>query len=97
MNTIAASAVLETVNRHKDEAVDFLKRLTLAESPSTDVASQNAVREQIADALSDLGFRTIRVPGRATGGMLYGRPELRGHNRAVQLMLGHYDTVWPVG
>ena len=97
MNTIAASAVLETVNSHKDEAVDFLKRLTLAESPSTDASSQIAVREQIAAALGELGFKTIRVPGRTSGGMLYSRPARRGRNRAVQLMLGHYDTVWPIG
>jgi glutamate carboxypeptidase len=36
-------------------------------------------------------------PGRATGGLLYARPRQRVKSRPAQLLIGHSDTVWPVG
>ena len=37
------------------------------------------------------------MPGRRSGGHLYARPGARAHHAPVQLLLGHCDTVWPLG
>jgi glutamate carboxypeptidase len=51
----------------------------------------------VLGALSGLGYRAWRVPGRRSGGHLYARPEWRGRRTPAQLLLGHCDTVWPLG
>ena len=66
------------------------------ESPSTDPSASRRVLERLIPELSALGFRPRIRPGTATGGHLIARPA--GQVRApVQLLLGHGDTVWPVG
>ncbi|MDT8320471.1 MAG: M20 family metallopeptidase, partial [Xanthomonadales bacterium] len=47
--------------------------------------------------LEALGFRVRRLPGHRSGGMLYARPATRRRGAPAQLLLGHYDTVWPLG
>ncbi len=79
------------------EFLDYLRRLTLAESPSDDPVSQTESRNLITGALSDLGFRVRWLPGRRTGGSLFARPASRRRGAPNQLLLGHYDTVWPLG
>ena len=77
--------------------VDVLERMTRAESPSDVPGAQEEVREVIATELEKRGFIVRRVPGRTSGGMLHARPARRGHGGPAQLILGHYDTVWPIG
>jgi len=97
MNMLPGKDILNQVQQSKDEALDFMRALTLSESPSTEPKTQLHVREQICDALSDLGFSLIRIPGIESGGMLYARPTKKNTKRGAQMMMGHYDTVWPVG
>ncbi len=68
-----------------------------AESPSDDPQAQHDIREIIATELEHLGFRVCRVPGRNSGGMIYANQATRAYGTKAQLMLGHYDTVWPLG
>ena len=75
--------------------LEVLARLTRAESPSDVPESQAEVRSIIATELEQRGFAVRRVPGRSSGGMLHARPAAAG--RPAQLILGHYDTVWPLG
>jgi glutamate carboxypeptidase len=42
-------------------------------------------------------MRCRRLRGRTSGGMLFAAPARRGRDRPAQLILGHYDTVWPIG
>ena len=51
----------------------------------------------ICDELAALGYRVRKLSGRRTGGSLFAAPLARERGRPVQLLLGHYDTVWPVG
>jgi glutamate carboxypeptidase len=74
-----------------------LQRLAEAESPSDAPETQLQVREIIAGELESLRFAVHRVPGRRSGGMLHARPRERDATAPAQLILGHYDTVWPVG
>jgi len=92
-----SSDLLDYLHSKQDEFVYFLRELTLAESPSSDPDSQPPLRGLIADALNDLNFCTLSLPGQTTGGSLFARPRDRERGRSLQLLLGHYDTVWPRG
>lgn len=92
-----AEAVLKHVRGRRQEMLRLLEKLTLSESPSGDPASQAAVREIIAAEFERLGYRVHRIPGRNSGGMLHARPADAPRGQPAQLLLGHYDTVWPVG
>ena len=93
----AGGQILEYLSSKRADFVAFLENLTIAESPSVVPASQGAVRNIIADRLNALGFRTFKLPGRSNGGNLFARPEVRRRGQPAQLLLGHYDTVWPLG
>ena len=93
----AAGAILEYLSRQRDAMVGFLERLTLAESPSSEPQSQRAARALLADAFTELGYKPLMLPGSESGGQLYARPADRERGRARQLIIGHYDTVWPLG
>jgi len=77
--------------------IELLERLTLAESPSMDPGSQQQVRAILGDELRALDFDVRLLPGRNSGGQVYARPRQRGRGGARQLVIGHFDTVWPVG
>ncbi len=95
--TALAQRILQRLQAQRDDMVAFLRNLTLAESPSTEPATQEAVRVQLGAALRQLDYLTYDVPGRKSGGQLYARPAARERHQPVQLIIGHYDTVWPVG
>src|SRR5262245_3365531 len=91
---------LELVHYLRDQLphmVALLATLTLAESPSTVPASQKAVLTPLAETLSRLKYTVRLFPGRQSGGYLYARPQQRRKQRPFQLLLGHCDTVWPLG
>ena len=83
------------VQDRREAMLELLARLTRAESPSDVPESQAEVSSIIATELERRGFVVKRVPGRSSGGMLHARPATAG--RPTQLILGHYDTVWPLG
>jgi len=92
-----SAEILDYVVGRRDAFVAFLEELTLAESPSVVPAVQDNMRRIIADRLTPLGFRTFPIAGKNHGGNLYARPENRLQGARLQLLLGHYDTVWPIG
>ncbi len=81
----------------QQELVDFLRCLVLAESPSLIPATQQPVFALFSEQLHSLDYEVRTIPGIETGGALYARPRNRHRGRRGQLMLGHSDTVWPVG
>ncbi|MFQ5743944.1 MAG: M20/M25/M40 family metallo-hydrolase [Acidobacteriota bacterium] len=75
----------------------FIERLVVAESPSLLPEAQQQVLEILTGALTVLGYRVRRIRGRQTGDHLYAVPAGRRRGSAAQLLLGHCDTVWPLG
>lgn len=75
----------------------LLEELVAAESPSTVPPSQAHVMDLISWSLEEVGYQVRLVPGRETGGHLLGRPSDRARGAPLQLLLGHSDTVWPLG
>lgn len=89
--------VLSAIREQKDGMIQFLGDLARAESPSTIPGSQKAVLNLLRGAFEDLDYQTMIVPGRETGGYLYSRPGNRPRRNPIQLLVGHCDTVWPLG
>lgn len=79
------------------EMVQLLAALARAESPSRNPAAQQPVLKLLQAALLDCGFRVRHIPGRQTGGHLLAVPIDRPRGVPIQLLLGHCDTVWPLG
>lgn len=79
------------------EMLDFVRRLALMESPSLVPDSQDPVLHMLKDTLAEIGYEVKILSGTRSGGHLFARPCRRERGRAVQLLLGHCDTVWPLG
>lgn len=92
-----ADIVLTHLLDQRADMLALLAALVEAESPSTDPETQAHGLDLLAHRLRALGFATRHLPGHTSGGHLYARPEPRQRRRPLQLLIGHADTVWPVG
>ncbi len=93
-----AQAVMERLGEMRSEFVDFVRQLALAESPTTDKEAQAGVRRLLESALREAGLDVEHIPGRRSGGCLVARPPSSGSPPgSSQLIIGHMDTVWPIG
>ncbi len=93
-----AQSILSHLQQHQDAMVALLRDLALLESPSVVPESQGPVLDRLSSELAAAGLSIRRLRGRTSGGQLLARPprhERRG--RPSQLLLGHCDTVWPLG
>jgi glutamate carboxypeptidase len=89
--------ILGAARGQRDEWVGFVERLALAESPSTVPEAQAHVLDLMGWGLEELGFAVRRVPGEIAGGLLLARAGIRRGGGGFQVMVGHSDTVWPIG
>lgn len=93
----SAGAIMTRAREHLPVMVALLKELVQAESPTDDLASHGPVRDLLIEAWHEVGYRHRYVPGRSTGGHLLFAPEERERGLPLQVMVGHLDTVWPLG
>ena len=80
-----------------DEMTELLTRLAGAESPSLEPRSQREVREMLEAELAELDLEVEVLLGEETGSHLLARAPGGREDEPVQLLLGHLDTVWPLG
>ena len=106
-----AGAILNAVGEHRDEFLGFLEKLVVHESPSLVPESQEPIFALIGEALDEIGYEIRRIPGNESGGQLLAAPSGSdfggvdlvastpdsGSLGPVQLLIGHCDTVWPIG
>lgn len=92
-----ALALHEYLKGRRRPMVDLLVEIASMESPSDVPETQAPVQSCLTRALEERGFVVRLVRGRRTGGLLYARPGGRVLGRRPQLLIGHSDTVWPVG
>jgi glutamate carboxypeptidase len=90
-------AILGYLQGQRQGMIDLLERLALAESPSDNPAAVAPLLAMLARELEQAGMSVRLVAGHVSAGMLYGRPRQRSRRRPLQLLVGHCDTVWPVG
>jgi glutamate carboxypeptidase len=92
-----AATVKAAVGRRRDYFVEMVVSLARIETPSEDADAQIPLMALLTEKLEALDYQTKHLPGVASGGMLYAAPRRRIRNQPVQLLLGHCDTVWPLG
>ncbi len=97
MATTAARGLLDWLEGRRQEMVELLERLALAESPTLDPATQRGPFRILAAELERDEFVVRAVRGSGVGDHLYARPRQRRRGEPRQLVVGHMDTVWPVG
>lgn len=81
----------------RTEMIACLEKLVTAESPSLEPASQEQILTMISENLLELDFDVSLVPGRKTGGYLLAVQKSNSADNPQQLLLGHCDTIWPLG
>ena len=82
---------------HRPEMVQLLERLVEAESPSLDPEAQRKPFAILANEFERIDYLVRRVRDSAAGDHLYARPRRRQKGAPRQLLIGHMDTVWPIG
>lgn len=97
MSSIAPPQIAQHAARFRPAMVDLLQRLVLAESPSGVQVASDVARDILEAEFRSIGYRVRRIPGKAYGDVLFARPERRRRARPLQMLVGHYDTVWPLG
>ena len=94
-------ALLAGARRKEPSLLELTRRLVLAESPSDSKPSVDACVALAAAHAKSLGARTRLHRQLAYGDILEARfgPPLRRKNLDTKpiLLLGHLDTVWPLG
>ncbi len=81
----------------QEDMTALLTQLVTAESPSSVPTAQKPVLTILQQELRQRGYRVRHLPGQKTGGHLLGIDRDRRSQQPYQLLLGHCDTVWPLG
>jgi glutamate carboxypeptidase len=89
--------ILSYLRERRQDMVDLLRRLALAESPSDNPAAAALVLALLKSELEQAWMFVRPLPGRVSAGALFARPRQRDKKSPLQLLVGHCDTVWPVG
>ena len=97
MNTARAEQVLSHIRDQQESLITLLRHMVDAESPSSRPEAHRLILSVVTEAFRDLGFKVTRLSGHSTHKHVFARPQIRTKGQPLQLLLGHYDTVWPLG
>jgi glutamate carboxypeptidase len=97
MTDYQIACVRSYLQEHCLAMVALLERLALAESPSDNPSAVDAVLAILIAELEQVGLRPQWCRGRVSAGTLYARRRAGVARMPRQLLIGHCDTVWPVG
>ena len=97
MTAETAGRLLVWLNERRPEMVELLQRLVRAESPSVEPRSQQGPFRILAAELERIDYLVRPVREGTAGDHLYARPRRRWRGEPRQLLIGHMDTVWPLG
>jgi len=92
-----APRVLDYVNEQQSVLTNLIKDLVEAESPSAHPETHDGVRRILRLALANAGYESRETGGAQQPRHIFARPARRKRGQPSQLVLGHYDTVWPIG
>jgi len=89
--------ILDYLRERRQDMVDLLLRLALTESPTDNPAAVAPLLTMLVSELEQVGLSVRHFAGRVSAGTLLARPRGRNEQSPLQLLVGHCDTVWPVG
>ncbi|HEY2155824.1 MAG TPA: M20/M25/M40 family metallo-hydrolase, partial [Isosphaeraceae bacterium] len=89
-------ALYEAIKPRRGELIESLRALVEHESPSDDKAALDGLSRVIAARFERLGGSVDLVPNAIGGQHVRARFGAQDGTRPA-LVLGHYDTVWPIG
>ncbi len=92
-----ALSTIDWVHGRREEFADTLRAMAEVESPTDRPETQSDVHALLEPAFRDLGFEVRRVRARTTGDHFLARRPRHSRRRKRQLLMGHTDTVWPLG
>jgi glutamate carboxypeptidase len=87
--------LLDAARAQRADYLALLERFVLLESPSRDVAAGNRFADVLSGVLRDDGWRVERRAGPDVADIVHA--EIGSGDEGAQLILVHYDTVWPIG
>jgi glutamate carboxypeptidase len=87
-------SLLDYCLENHDWLLELIESLVAIESPSDDRAAVNRCGAELGSRLEAIGGTMTRVPSAAAGDHL--RASFGTGSRQI-LLLGHFDTVWPIG
>jgi glutamate carboxypeptidase len=91
----SAPAYLAFCQQHEGEMLSLLRRMVEIESPSDDKAAVDSMGSFLAEEFERLGGKVTFYPENEAGNHL--KAEFDGNAGKPVLLLGHFDTVWPMG
>lgn len=98
MNRSSVAADIQSFLGEQQAAMTaLLADLVTIESPSNDAASQQPILQRLESEYEQLDYKARIIPGNNSGGHLFCRSATRPVGPCSQLLLGHCDTVWPLG
>ena len=89
--------LLDRIRSRRDEWLEALKGLVEHESPSRDKPSLDALALKLAARFEAIGGEVELIANPDGGDHVRARFFGQGSDRKAALVLGHYDTVWPLG
>jgi len=96
MDSIDYNRLKERISDHKDWFIQRLKKYVEAESPTEDIMQNRKLLHSIAEDFEELDYRVEWKESVLSAGQIIFRPE-NSDLKKDQLLIGHADTVWPVG
>ncbi len=97
MQSISPRKILRAAHEKEDQFLELLQNLVQIETPSNRPETQIPLFNLLSDEFRKLHFTANFFPGKSSGGQLLVRCQNRKKHAPVQLLIGHCDTVWPVG
>lgn len=96
MDSVDYNKIRETVKGHQDWFVNRLKKYVEAESPTDDIIQNRKLLHTIAEDFKEMDYQVEWKESVLSAGQIICRPE-KSELKKDQLLIGHVDTVWPVG
>ncbi|MGF1670055.1 MAG: M20/M25/M40 family metallo-hydrolase, partial [Balneolaceae bacterium] len=96
LDLIKPADILSECQCEKTYFLKLLKKLVLIETPPVHPKSHRKLFIVLEKELNVLDYSATWYPGIKSGGQLFARPLVKSGN-GCQLLLGHIDTVWPMG
>ncbi|HZE79966.1 MAG TPA: M20 family metallopeptidase [Candidatus Polarisedimenticolia bacterium] len=92
----SALTYLAFCQQHEGEMMSLLRKMVEIESPSDDKAAVDRMGSFLAEAFGTLGGGQVTFyPQEVAGNHL--KADFAGRSGKPVLLLGHFDTVWPLG